>query len=135
MLIFIIWRLGIRQFSYSPYRAGPAAPRLVRLSTIAAFLTCYCPRSPFGSQVSHQTQEHPSEFLPAEPGIQRSASWRTYTTSRAGNNRRRISRESVVATTRSTTSGGNALVNAPTDTRSGNHPSGDTPADPSCATP
>ena len=32
-------------------------------------------------------------------------------------------------------SGGNALVNAPTDTRSGNHPSGETPADPSCATP
>jgi hypothetical protein len=38
--------------------------------------------------------------------------------------RRRISRVSVVATNRSTNSGGNALVNAPTDTRSGNHPSG-----------
>ena len=32
-------------------------------------------------------------------------------------------------------SGGNDLVNAPTDTRSGNQPSGETPADPSCATP
>jgi hypothetical protein len=42
---------------------------------------------------------------------------------------------SVVATIRSTSSGGNALVNAPTDTRSGNRPSGDTPTDPSCATP
>jgi hypothetical protein len=41
---------------------------------------------------------------------------------------------SVVATTRSTSSGGNVLVNAPTDTRSGNQPSGDIPADPSCAT-
>ena len=40
-----------------------------------------------------------------------------YTISRAGNNRRRSSRVSVVATTRSTNSGGSALVNAPTDTR------------------
>ena len=53
----------------------------------------------------------------------------------AGSNRRRSSRVSVVATTRSTSSGGNALVNAPTDTRSGSQPSGDTPSDPSCATP
>ena len=52
-----------------------------------------------------------------------------------GADQRRSSRVSVVATTRSTNSGGNALVNAPTDTRSGNHPSGETPADPSCATP
>jgi hypothetical protein len=49
-------------------------------------------------------------------------------------NLRRRSRVSVAATTRSTNPGGNALVNAPTDTRSGNQPSGDTPADPSCAT-
>ena len=54
--------------------------------------------------------------------------------SRAGNNRRRSSRVSVASTTRSTSSGGNALVNAPTDTRSGNQPSGETPSDPSCAT-
>jgi len=40
----------------------------------------------------------------------------------------------VAATTSSTSSGGNALVNAPTDTRSGSQPSGDTPSDPSCAT-
>ena len=34
--------LAIRQSSYSPYHAGPAAPRLIRLNTIAAFLACYC---------------------------------------------------------------------------------------------
>src|SRR5690349_5388149 len=78
---------------------GSRSTSPLRLSTIAAFLACYCPRSPFGSQVSHQTQEHPSEFLPAQLGIQRSASWRTYTTSRAGNNRRRSSRVPVVSTT------------------------------------
>ena len=38
------------------------------------------------------------------------------------------------STTRSTSSGGNALVNAPTEIRSGNQPSGETPSDPSCAT-
>src|SRR5664280_2655973 len=32
--------------------------------------------SPFGSGVSHWTQKPPFEFLPAELGIRRSASWR-----------------------------------------------------------
>jgi streptogramin lyase len=58
----------------------------------------------------------------------------TYTTSRDGSSRRRSSTVSVSRSTRSTSSGGNTFVNAPTDTRSGNQPSGDTPADPSCPT-
>jgi hypothetical protein len=33
--------------------------------------------------VSHRTQEPPSEFLPAEPGIQQGASWRTTSKHRA----------------------------------------------------
>src|SRR6266704_6124881 len=32
---------------------------------------------PFQFQVRHQAQESPFEFLPAEPGIQQSASWRS----------------------------------------------------------
>ena len=38
----------------------------------------------FRIQVSQQTQEPPSEFLPAEPGIQPGASWRTATGQRPG---------------------------------------------------
>ena len=57
-----------------------------------------------------------------------------YTINRAGYNRRRTSRVSVTSTTRSTSSGGNVLVDAPTDTRSGSQPSGETPSAPSCAT-
>ena|SRR6266545_5763996 len=33
---------AIRQSSYSPYHAGPAAPRFIRLNTTAAFLACCC---------------------------------------------------------------------------------------------
>src|SRR6266568_2798862 len=33
---------------------------------------------PFQFQVRHQAQESPFEFLPAEPGIQQSASWRSH---------------------------------------------------------
>ena len=38
----------------------------------------------FRIQVSQQTQEPPSEFLPAEPGIQPGASWRTASGRRPG---------------------------------------------------
>ena len=38
----------------------------------------------FQIQVSQQTQEPPSEFLPAEPGIQPGASWRTASDQRPG---------------------------------------------------
>jgi hypothetical protein len=38
----------------------------------------------FRIQVSQQTQEPPSEFLPAEPGIQPGASWRTASYPRPG---------------------------------------------------
>ena len=38
----------------------------------------------FRIQVSQQTQEPPSEFLPAEPGIQPGASWRTASGQRPG---------------------------------------------------
>ena len=80
----------------------------------------------------HQLDHHPPVAV-FGPRNSHNASTK-YSTSRAGNNRCRCSRVSVVATTRSTNSGGNALVNAPTDTRSGNQPSGESPADPSRAT-
>src|SRR5664280_3314472 len=38
--------------------------------------------SPFGSGVSHWTQKPPFEFLPAELGIRRSASWRIRSSTR-----------------------------------------------------
>src|SRR6266540_4776971 len=33
----------LKAIKLSPYRAGPATPRLIRLSATAAFLACYCP--------------------------------------------------------------------------------------------
>src|SRR6266851_9802867 len=35
--------IGIQAIQLSPYHAGPAAPRFIRLNTVAAFLACYCP--------------------------------------------------------------------------------------------
>ena len=35
--------IGIQAIQLSPYHAGPAAPRFIRLSTTAAFLACCCP--------------------------------------------------------------------------------------------
>ncbi|MCA1601192.1 MAG: hypothetical protein LC776_05970, partial [Acidobacteria bacterium] len=32
--------IRIQAIKLSPYRTGPAAPRFIRLNTIAAFLTC-----------------------------------------------------------------------------------------------
>jgi hypothetical protein len=34
--------IGIQAIQLSPYHAGPAAPRFIRLNTTAAFLACYC---------------------------------------------------------------------------------------------
>src|SRR5262249_9912234 len=72
----IFWGLGFRQSSCSPYRSGPAAPRSLYLDTATASIACSCPRVSFRIQVSHWTQEYPSEFLPAVLGIQQGASWR-----------------------------------------------------------
>src|SRR6266568_5996258 len=43
----ILHRLEIRvqAIQPSPYHAGPAAHRFIRLNTTAAFLACYCPLS------------------------------------------------------------------------------------------
>ena len=111
----IFWRLGFRQSSCSPYRAGPSVRRPIRLDPTTDFLPCCCPQYflsdqgqalgprtslqvpphcvgdttgrfvahhalvpfTFRIQVSHQAHEPPSEFVPAAPGIQRGASWRT----------------------------------------------------------
>ena len=54
-----------------------------------------------------------------------------YTISRAGSSRLRCSRVPVAPTTSSTSSGGNALVSTPIEIRSGSHPSGDRPSEPS----
>ena len=35
--------IGIQAIQLSPYHAGLAAPRPIRLGTAAAFLACYCP--------------------------------------------------------------------------------------------
>jgi hypothetical protein len=50
--------------------------------------------------------------------------------SRAGKSRLRCSRVPVTFTTSSTSSGGNALVNTPTEIRSGSQPPGDNPSEP-----
>ena len=74
-IIFACWRLGFRQSSFShitrvPQRAVPyvwARPLLFWHAIVPVR---------FPVQVSHQTQEPPFESLPAEPGIQQSASRR-----------------------------------------------------------
>ena len=40
----IFWRLGFRQSSCSPYRAGPSARRPIRLDPTTDFLPCCCPQ-------------------------------------------------------------------------------------------
>ena len=57
-----------------------------------------------------------------------------YTTSRAGSSRRRCSRAPASSTAASTSSGVKTLVRTPTEIRSGSHPSGESPSEPSCAT-
>jgi hypothetical protein len=72
----IIWRLGFRQSSFRhitriSQRVAPYAwtRPLVCCHAIVPFV--------FRLQVRHQIQEHPSKFLPAEPGIRQGASWRS----------------------------------------------------------
>jgi hypothetical protein len=72
----IIRRLGFRQSSFRhitrvPQRPAPYAWARPLLSWQATVPFA------FRLQVSHQTQEPPSESLPAAPGIPRGASWRT----------------------------------------------------------
>ena len=40
----IFWRLGFRQSSCSPYRAGPSVRRPIRLDPTTDFLPCCCPQ-------------------------------------------------------------------------------------------
>jgi hypothetical protein len=68
--------IGIQAIQPSPYHTGPTTRRLQRLSTAAAFWHALVPVT-FRIKVSQRTQEPPSEFLPAQPGIRPSASWRT----------------------------------------------------------
>src|SRR4051794_35418957 len=72
-------RLEIRlqAIQLSPYHAGPpSAPSLTTRPDRQVFWHALVPFT-FRIQVSHSTQEPPSKSLPAEPGIQQSASRRT----------------------------------------------------------
>src|SRR6266536_2133253 len=62
-----IW---LRAIQLSPYSAGPTAPRSQRLERPLLSWHALVPQDPFEPEVSHQTQEPPSEFLPAALGIQ-----------------------------------------------------------------
>ena len=68
-----IW---LRAIQLSPYSAGPATRRPGRLARPLLSWHALVPFT-FRIQVSHQTQEPPSEFLPAAPGIQQGASRRS----------------------------------------------------------
>jgi len=72
----ISWRLGFRQSSFRPITR---VPRRAASNAWARPPLQWHAAVPFTFriQVSHRTQEPPSEFLPAEPGIQPGASWRT----------------------------------------------------------
>jgi hypothetical protein len=69
--------IGLRAIQLSPYSAGPAAPHTRTPGHDRCFPGMLLSPSPFRIQVSHQTQEPPSEFLPAAPGIQQGAARRT----------------------------------------------------------
>lgn len=68
--------IGVQAIQLSPYHAGPSAHRPWQLSPVADSLACSGPQhlsdpgEPSGPGISLQ-------FLPAEPGIQQGASWRT----------------------------------------------------------
>jgi hypothetical protein len=68
--------IGLRAIQLSPYSTGPAAPRSQRLERPLLSWHALVPFT-FQIQVSHQTQEPPSEFLPAALGIQQGASRRS----------------------------------------------------------
>src|SRR6266508_5371420 len=68
---------GLQAIQLLPCHAGPPAAHLRRLRGVHWFPDML--RSPFTFriEVSHQTQEPPSEFLPATLGIRQSASRRS----------------------------------------------------------
>ena len=74
----IFWRLGFRQSSFRHITRVPQRPVPYAWARPPVSWHALVPFT-FRIQVSHQTQEPPSEFLPAEPGIQQGASWRTGT--------------------------------------------------------
>ena len=99
------------QPSGSSWPASRSAPRRWQYRPSASF-SITCPYPQFRPRNSH------------------SASTK-YTISRAGSSLRRCSRVPVASMTPSTSSGGNALVSIPIEIRSGSHPSGDKPSEPS----
>jgi hypothetical protein len=68
MAVDIFWRLGFRQ---SSFRLITRVPQSTVPNVWTRSLVSWHALVPFTFriQVSHQTQEPPSEFLPAEPGI------------------------------------------------------------------
>jgi hypothetical protein len=70
--------IGVQAIQLSPYHTGPSAHRPWQLSPVTDCLACSGPHhlsdpgKPSGPGISLQ-------FLPAEPGIQQGASWRTCT--------------------------------------------------------
>jgi hypothetical protein len=69
--------IRLQAIQLSPYSAGPATPHTRTPGRDRCFPGMLLSPSPFRIQVSHQTQEPPSEFLPAAPGIQQGAARRT----------------------------------------------------------
>lgn len=69
--------IRLQAIQLSPYSAGPAAPHTPTPGRDHCFPGMLLSPSPFRIQVSHQTQEPPSEFLPAASGIQQGAARRT----------------------------------------------------------
>jgi hypothetical protein len=74
--ILRLLEIRLQAIQLSPCRAGPSTRCSYAWTQPLIFCHAVFPLS-FRSQVRHQTQKHPSKFLPAKPGIQRSASWRS----------------------------------------------------------
>jgi hypothetical protein len=61
--------IGIQAIQLSPYHAGLPTHRPDIWTRPLVSWHALVPASAFQLRVSHQTQEPPFEFLPAEPGI------------------------------------------------------------------
>ena len=73
---FHLLEIGLQAIQLSPYHRAPRSTAPDAWARPAVFWHALVP-FPFRVQVSHQAQGPPSESLPAMPGMQLGASWRT----------------------------------------------------------
>ena len=129
MVICIFWRLGYQAIQLFTISRGSRSASPPTPEHDHCFPGMLLSPGSFRTRVSHQTQEHPSKFLPTESGIQRSASWRTYTITCGGSlPSDRFACRPVTLTTASTASRGTEDASTPSEIQSVSRPPATTPA-------